>query len=419
MSHGDGLRKVYDSVGLSQRSEQARAVMNYPPMKVRPIMRKHYLFAPGPTSVPPEVLLELAKPVLHHREPQFLETLSEVREGLKYLFQTSGEVILLSASGTGAMEAVVANLFSTGDRALVISGGKFGERWGEICRAYGVKAMTLEVPWGEAVKPGDVAAALARDDLIRGVCVQACETSTGAAHDVRALGEIVKAHPQALLLVDAVSALGATDVRTDEWGLDAVVAGSQKAMMLPPGLAFVAMSDRAWQRAAETNLPRYYFDLLKIRSELEQDDHPYTLPTPVVVALREALRALRAEGLDHIFRRHRQLAEATRAGIKALGLSLLAEKSPSDALTVIRVPAGIDGARIPKLFQDLCNITIVGGQDRLRGKVFRLAHMGYVDTFDVITMVSAVEIVLHHLGYPLEWGAGVRAAQEVLATSIQ
>ena len=254
-------------------------------------MRKHYLFAPGPTSVPPKSFWSSRSRCCTIASRQFLETLSEVRDGLKYLFQTSGEVILLSASGTGGMEAVVANLFSTGDRALVISGGKFGERWGEICRAYGVEAVTLEVPWGEAVKPGDVAAALARDDSIRGVCVQACETSTGAAHDVRALGEIVKAHPQALLLVDAVSALGATEVRTDEWGLDAVVAGSQKAMMLPPGLAFVAMSDRAWQRAAETNLPRYYFDLPKIRSELEQDDHPYTLPTPVVVALRQSLRA--------------------------------------------------------------------------------------------------------------------------------
>jgi aspartate aminotransferase-like enzyme len=381
-------------------------------------MRKRYLFAPGPTSVPPDILLELAKPVLHHREPQFLETLSEVRDGLKYLFQTSGEVILLSASGTGAMEAAVANLFSTGDRALVISGGKFGERWAEICRTYGVEAVTMEVPWGEAVKPSDVAEALARDASLRGVCVQACETSTGAAHDVRALGEIVKAHPHVVLLVDAVSALGAVDVRTDEWGLDAVVAGSQKAMMLPPGLAFIAMSDKAWQRAGQTNLPRYYFDLPKIRSELVQDDHPYTLPTPLVVALREALGDIRAEGLDHIFRRHRQLAEATRAGIKALGLSLLAEKSPSDALTVVRVPEGIDGARIPKLFQELCNITIVGGQDRLRGKVFRLAHMGYVDTFDVVTMVAAVEFVLQRLGYPLEWGAGVRAAQEILARPI-
>jgi aspartate aminotransferase-like enzyme len=378
-------------------------------------MRKRYLFAPGPTSVPPEILLELAKPVLHHREPQFLDALAEVREGLKYLFQTSGEVIILSASGTGGMEAAVANLFSTGDRALVISGGKFGERWAEICRVYGVDAVTLEVPWGEAVKPSDVAEALARDASIRGVCVQACETSTGAAHDVRALGEIVKAHPHVVLIVDAVSALGAVDVRTDEWGLDAVVAGSQKAMMLPPGLAFVAMSDKAWQRAGQTNLPRYYFDLPKIRGELMEDDHPYTLPTSLVVALRQALADLRAEGLDHVFRRHRQLAEATRAGIKALGLALLAEKSPSDALTVVRVPEGIDGARIPKLFQELCNITIVGGQDRLRGKVFRLAHMGYVDAFDVVTMVSAVEFVLHRLGYPLEWGAGVRAAQEVLA----
>jgi aspartate aminotransferase-like enzyme len=387
-------------------------------MKVRSMMYKRYLFAPGPTSVPPEILQELAKPVLHHREPQFLATLSEVRDGLRYLFQTSGEVIILSASGTGAMEAAVANLFCRGDRALVISGGKFGERWAEICRAYGVEAVTLEVPWGEAVKPGDVADALARDASLRGVCVQACETSTGVAHDVRALGEIVKAHPHTLLLVDAVSALGATEIRMDEWGLDAVVAGSQKAMMLPPGLAFVAMSDRAWQRAAQSNLPRYYFDLPKIRGELVQDDHPYTLPTPLVVALREALRAIRGEGLDRIMRRHRQLAEATRAGIKALGLSLLAEKSPSDALTVVRVPEGIDGARIPKLFQELCHITIVGGQDRLRGKVFRLAHMGYVDAFDVVTMVSAVELVLHRLGYPIEWGTGVRAAQEVLATVI-
>jgi aspartate aminotransferase-like enzyme len=381
-------------------------------------MRKRYLFAPGPTSVPPEILMELAKPVLHHREPQFLQTLSEVRDGLKYLFQTSGEVIILSASGTGAMEAAVANLFSRGDRVLVISGGKFGERWAEICRVYGVQSVSLEVPWGEAVKPSDVADALARDASLRGICVQACETSTGAAHDVRALGEIVRAHPQVVLLVDAVSALGAVDVRTDEWGLDAVVAGSQKAMMLPPGLAFVAMSDKAWQRATQTNLPRYYFDLLKIRGELEQDDHPYTLPTSLVVALHQALGYIRAEGLEHIFRRHRQLAEATRAGIKALGLSLLAEKAPSDALTVVRVPQGIDGGRIPKMFQELCNMTIVGGQDRLRGKVFRLAHMGYVDAFDVVTMVSAVELVLHRLGYPIAWGSGMRAAQEVLAKAI-
>jgi serine---pyruvate transaminase len=205
----------------------------------------------------------------------------------------------------------------------------------------------------------------------------------------------------------------------DEWGLDAVAVGSQKAMMLPPGLAFVAMSDKAWQRAARTNLPRYYFDLPKIRLELEQDDHPYTLPTSLVVALRESLTRLRAEGLDRILRRHRQLAEATRAGIKALGLLLLAEKSPSDALTVVRVPEGIDGARIPKLFQELCNITIVGGQDRLRGKVFRLAHMGYVDAFDVVTMVAAVEFVLHRLGYPIKWGDGVRAVQEVLARPLE
>jgi aspartate aminotransferase-like enzyme len=381
-------------------------------------MRKRYIFAPGPTSVPPEILLELAKPVLHHREPQFLAILAEVRDGLRYLFQTSGEVILLSASGTGGMEAAVANLFSSGDRALVISGGKFGERWAEICRVYGIDAVTLEVPWGEAVKPSDVAEALARDTSIRGLCVQACETSTGAAHDVRALGEIVRAHPDVVLIVDAVSALGAVDVRTDEWGLDAVVAGSQKAMMLPPGLAFVALSDKGWQRAAQTNLPRYYFDLPKIRGELVRDDHPYTLPTSLVVALREALACLRAEGLEHMFQRHRQLAEATRAGIKALGLALLAEKSPSDALTVVRVPEGIDGARIPKMFQELCNITIVGGQDRLRGKVFRLAHMGYVDAFDVVTMVSAVEFVLHRLGYPIEWGSGVRAAQEILAKSL-
>jgi aspartate aminotransferase-like enzyme len=239
------------------------------------------------------------------------------------------------------------------------------------------------------------------------------------AHDVHALGDIVKAHPQALLIVDAVSALGATELCTDAWGLDAVVAGSQKAMMLPPGLAFVALSDRAWERAAQTNLPRYYFDLPHIRRELAQDDHPYTLPTSLVVALRQTLRHIRATGLERIFKHHRLLAEATRAGVKALGLALLAEKSPSDALTVVRVPEGLDGARIPKLFQELCNITIVGGQDRLRGKVFRLAHMGYVDTFDVMAMMSGLEFVLHRLGYPVVWGAGVRAAQEVLAKPLE
>jgi aspartate aminotransferase-like enzyme len=390
----------------------------FPPAKVVAIMRKRYLYAPGPTSVPPEILLEMARPVLHHRESEFIDVLAEVRDGLKYLFQTPSEVIILAASGTGAMEAAIANLFATGDRALVISGGKFGERWGEICRAYGVEVVPLAVPWGEAVDPSDVAAALARDPSIRGVCVQACETSTGVAHDVRALGEVVKACPDTLLIVDAVSALGTTDLRPEEWGLDVVLAGSQKALMLPPGLAFLALSEKAWQRAAQATLPRYYFDVLKIRHDLEQNDHPFTLPTSLVVGLREALSSIRAEGLERIMRRHRQLGEATRAAMRALGLSLLAEKAPSDGLTVVRVPEGIDGARIPKLFQELCNITIVGGQDQLRGKVFRLAHMGYVDAFDVVTMVSAVELVLHRLGYPLQWGTAVRAAQEVLAKPI-
>jgi aspartate aminotransferase-like enzyme len=392
--------------------------MDFSPAKVVAIMHKRYLFTPGPTSVPPEILLELAKPVLHHREPEFIGMLAEVREGLKYLFQTSSEVVILAASGTGAMEAAIANLFSAGDRALVISGGKFGERWAEICRAYHVEVTVLEVPWGEAVNPADVREALEREPSLRGVCVQACETSTGVAHDVQALGEIVKHHPQALLIVDAVSALGAVELPMDAWGLDAVVTGSQKALMLPPGLAFAALSDKAWQRATETTLPRYYFDLLKLRRDLAQNDHPYTLPTSLVVALREALQRLRAEGLERIVRRHRQLAEATRAAMRALGLSLLTTTSPSDALTVVRVPEGIDGARLPKAFQDQFNMTIVGGQDQLRGKVFRLAHMGYVDTFDVVTMVAAVELVLHRLGYAVELGAGVRAAQEVLAKPI-
>lgn len=389
--------------------------MDSPPTKVVLIMHKRYLFTPGPSQVPPEILLEIAKPVLHHREPQFIGMLAEVREGLKYLFQTAGEVVILAASGTGAMEAAIANLFSAGDRALVISGGKFGERWAEICHAYHIEVTALEVPWGEAVNPAEVRVALERDPSIRGVCVQACETSTGVAHDVQALGKIVKAHPNALLIVDAVSALGAVELPMDAWGLDVVVTGSQKALMLPPGLAFAALSDRAWQRANQSTLPRYYFDLPKIRRELEQNDHPYTLPTSLVVALREALQRIRAEGIERIVQRHRQLAEATRAAMRALGLSLLTTTSPSDALTVVRVPEGIDGARIPKAFQEQFNITIVGGQDQLRGKVFRLAHMGYVDTFDVVTMVAAVELVLHRLGYAVELGAGVRAAQEVLA----
>jgi len=377
-------------------------------------MNKQYLLAPGPTPVPPEVLQRMAEPIIHHRAPVYEKILGEVREGLKYIFQTKKEVLIFASSGTGAMEGAVTNTLSAGDKAIVIEGGKFGERWANICKAYGVKAQILPVEWGQPIDPGLIAQALRADPSVKAVFTQATETSTGVLYPIKEIAEIVSRYPGAIMVVDAVSHLGAVELPMDEWKLDIVVAGSQKAFMLPPGLSFAALSDKAWEFVGKSTLPKFYFDFKKELKNLMQNQSAYTPAVSLVVGLAESLQRIRKEGLENIFARHARLARATREAMLALGLKLYAPQAYSDAVTAVVAPPGVDGQKVVKILRDRHNLTIAGGQDQAKGKIFRIAHMGYVDKFDVIMAVAAVEMTLKELGYALETGKGVRAAMEVL-----
>lgn len=375
-------------------------------------MKKKYLLAPGPTPLFPDAVLEMSKPIIHHRAPEFAAILAQVREGLKYLFQTKNDVLILCSSGTGGMEGTVCNLFSPGDKALVVRGGKFGERWADLCRVYGLETINIDVEWGEAVDPHLIAGALKKSPDITGVFVQASESSTGARHDVQALGEIIRPYDNTILVVDAISALGVFPILTDEWGLDVVVAGSQKALMLPPGLAMVTLSEKAWRLAETSTCPKYYFDFRKERKALAQNQNAYTPAVSLIIGLKEVLENIKGEGLEKVLAHHARLARITRTAMEALGLELYAKDSPSDALTAVKVPPGIDGAAIPKMMREQYGITIAGGQDRAKGKIFRIAHLGYVDIFDIISGIAALEMVLKKLGYQFTFGKGVGAALE-------
>ncbi len=380
-------------------------------------MIKRYLLAPGPTPVPPEALLAMARPMIHHRAPDFAHLFGEVRQDLKWLYQTEKDVLILASSGTGGMEGAVANFLSPGDKALVINGGKFGERWGKICKTFGVQVTELKVEWGRSVDPRAVGEALKKDPSIKAVYVQASETSTGVAHDVRALADIVTHYADTILVVDAITALGVVDIKTDEWGLDVVVTGSQKALMLPPGLAFVSVSDKAWGVAEKAKNGAFYFDFKKERDSQAKNQTAYTPAVSMIVGLQEVLKLLKAEGLDAVFARQARMAHAMREGAKAAGLSLLAKDTPSDAVTAILAPEGVDGQAIYKNLRVQYGITAAGGQDHLKGKIFRLSHMGYTDRFDVIMALAATEMVLKGLGHPVTLGSGVAKAQELLMES--
>ena len=376
--------------------------------------KKTYLLAPGPTPIPPEVLAAMGQPILHHRAPEYGSILEEVRAGLKYLFQTDEEVIMFASSGTGGMEAAVVNVLSPGDKAICIGGGKFSERWQELCEAYGIEAIPIDVEWGSAVNPTVVADTLQVHPDAKAVYVQASETSTGVRHDVEALAQIVRP-TDAILVVDAITAIGVFDVPTDSWGLDIVVSGSQKALMLPPGLGFCCVATpKAWELVKRSTLPKYYFDLKKEYESLRKNSSAYTPAVSLVVGLREALRRIQAEGLEQVFARHDRLARATRSAMQAIGLELFAKDSPSNAVTAVKVPEGIDGTAIPRMLRDDYGITIAGGQSQLKGKIFRIAHLGYAFEWDVMVAVAATEMVLRRLGYDVELGTGVRAAQQTL-----
>ncbi len=377
-------------------------------------MDKKYLFSPGPTMLPPEVLLKMAEPIMHHREPEFEKLFAEVREGLKYLFQTKNEVLIFTSSGTGAMEGAVSNILAKGDKALVVRGGKFGERWGEICKAFGIEFVPIDVEWGRAVDPQKVGEALKADPSIRAVYTQASETSTGAKHPIKKIAEIVKGFENTVLIVDAITGIGVFDLPMDQWGIDVLVSGSQKAIMLPPGLSFVALSDKAWKVVERSNLPKFYFDFKKELKNAQKNQNAFTPAISLFVGLRESLRLIRREGLEAVFQRHERLAAATRAAVKALGLELYAPNSPSNALTAVKVPDGIQGGKLKNLFFERFGITVAGGQDQAKGKIIRIGHLGYYERLDMVMVIAALEMVLREMGHKFELGKGVKAAEEVL-----
>jgi aspartate aminotransferase-like enzyme len=378
---------------------------------------KQRLLTPGPTPVPEETLLELARPVFFHRTPEFRQILSEVLADLQNVFCTKNQVVPLTSSGTGALEAAIANCLPHGSKAICLIAGRFGERWRNLCKAFGVEPVSVTVPWGQSVQPEQLARALADHPDALAVCSTLSETSTGVAHDVAAFGKLA-APTKALLLVDAISGLGAMECRTDDWRIDVCVTGSQKALMLPPGLAFLSISTKAWKLIDANPNPRtFYFDLRKARAKLETSDTPYTPAHTLIRALRTSLKRIRSEGIENLWARQARTATAARAGFQALGLELFA-RQPADGLTVVKMPAGIDSTVLLGKLEKQYGLKLANGQDELKGKIIRLAHMGYIDQFDVLSAIAGVELVLKEMGHSIEIGKGVAAAQKSLGQSI-
>lgn len=376
---------------------------------------KYRLLSPGPTPVPERVLTAMANPIPHHRTPAFEATFQKCREGLQWLFQTKQDVLTLASSGTGAFEAAYQSLLSPGDVVITVAGGKFGERWGNMAKAFGFVPVVVDCPWGEAVAVDKVAEALDKHPDAKAVVVCASETSTGARHPYEEIAALVKDKPECLMMVDAITALGVWDISPERDGIDVLVTGSQKALMLPPGLAFITLSDKAWARADVAKSARYYFDLKKERKNQKLNQTSYTPAVSLIGGLYEALLMMQEEGLEAIFSRHKRLAEATRVGVQALGLELFA-KAPADSVTSVIQPASLKPDAVYKGLMNRANITIAGGQDAVKGKIFRIAHLGYYDELDIITVLAAVEIVLRQEGYTdFVPGAGVGAASAVLA----
>ena len=377
-------------------------------------MRKEYLLTPGPTPVPPAALEAMARPIIHHRTSGYQKIFQEVTELLKYVFKTKNDVLTFTSSGTGAMEAAVVNLMSSRDKALVVRGGKFGERFAEICQAYDIESENIDVKWGEAVNPNLIAETLDKDQGISAVFTTLCETSTGVVNDIEAIAKIVKRH-KAVLVIDAISGLAGDNLETDKWGVDIVVGASQKGLMIPPGLAFVSVSKKAWEKIEKSTLPRYYFDFSRTKKSLEKFNSPFTPAISLMVALRQVLRLVREQGIDRILANNKRLARGVRAAVKSLGLELLAPGSPADTVTAVKVPEGVNGLALIKILREKHGITIAGGQASLKGKIFRIAHLGYITEFDLITGISGLEMVLGELGYRFKLGAGVVAAEEVFS----
>ncbi len=370
-------------------------------------------FAPGPTPVPDRVVQKMSEPVLTHRSSEFSDLLREVTAGLQHVFQTKNDVLVLTASGSGAMEAAVVNLLSPGDRVLAIIGGKFGGRWLELCQTFGLDVLPFEVEWGKAADPDEIERVLVDQGPFEAVCATHSETSTGVLHDIEAIGRVARNHG-CYFVVDAISGLGANELRTDDWHVDIALTGSQKALMIPPGLAFISVSERAWQGIENGKLASYYLSLRRARDSLDKGLTPYTPAVSLLMGLAESLKMMKEIGLEEIYRIHERNAVVTRAAVAALGLVIFAQR-PSNVLTAVSMPPDIDGSALLKTIKQECGVTIANGMDHYRGKYIRIAHLGYnVDPSDMLVAVSALEHGLSRHGYDFESGAGIAAAQRVI-----
>jgi aspartate aminotransferase-like enzyme len=377
--------------------------------------QKRYLFTPGPTPVPPQVLAALAEPVLHHRAPDFREVYARVLSRLQEVHRTSADVLLFTCSGTGAFESAIVSLCSPGERVLAVSAGNFGERWGSMARTYGCEVEELRYEWGETPSAADLERKLAEIDPVSLVFLVHSETSTGVVSDIESLARVAK-DAGALVVVDAVSSLGAVPLEMDEWGLDVVISGSQKALMTPPGLATAAVSPAAWEQVSRSTLPSFYFDWERTRKAQAKLDSAFTPAVSLIVAHDVALGLLLEDGLDAAFERHTRLGRACRAGIKAMGLELFSpDEDRSAVVTAARMPEGMGSSDLTRALRDRHGITIAGGQGDLKDAIFRIGHIGWYDEFDIATALSAVELVLGELGAPIERGVAATRALEVYA----
>lgn len=377
-------------------------------------IKKQRLLTPGPTPLLPKALHAMMGSDIHHRTEDFRLLYRTVLADLKEVLGTSNDVLSLVASGTGAMEASVTNLFSPGDKVIVCSAGKFGERWAEITKAYGLDSVVLTEEYGSFVAPERLEAALKDNPSARGVFVQASETSTGASHDIKSMAAAVR-KTDAIFVIDAITGMGTQTLDIDGWGLDVVIGGSQKAFMIPPGLAFIALSSKAWSFSETAKLPRYYFNLKKERKNAASGESSWTPNTSLLLALGEALKYIKSIGMDKLVDNAQQLARATRAAVTELGLELFSPKSPAASVTAVRSPKGMDSGVIVKEFRNRFGAIIANGQGSMKGQIFRIAHLGYFDFADLFSVIAELEIILAANGYPVKYGTGVAAVQQVYA----
>jgi aspartate aminotransferase-like enzyme len=381
---------------------------------------KLHLRIPGPTPIPPRVMQAMQKPMIGHRSEQASSLYLECSAKLKPIFGTTATPLLLSNSGTGALEAAVVSTVSPGEEAAVVVTGAFGDRFAKIVQRYGIMLHRLDLPWGKACDPDLLTSFIKKHPAVKAVFFTYCETSTGVLNPVKELAQIVREHSDALVIADGVSCLGAVPCHMDEWGIDIMVTGSQKALMLPPGLAFAAISPRAWEQIEQNPAPRFYLDLLAYRQSLEKKTTPYTPAISLIYGLEEALNMLAEEGLPQVFARHERLKSMVRAGIKALGLELMTSDADASP-TVTSIYGGKEKWEAETLRKELraLGVTVAGGQQHLKGKIFRIGHMGYCDELDILTVLSALEIALRKIGVSIELGSGVKAAQEVMLSCIK